>query len=111
MLCHSLIRVVFPLSVAGKRIHDFSPHGPNHPRAFDISGAVLGSIIALILFWYFKLEIKTILMIAAGVAFISLIPLLFVKDMPFKKNHNMRFGLKQLSPDLRKFLLINLSLR
>ncbi|MCD6512422.1 MAG: MFS transporter [Thermoplasmata archaeon] len=58
-----------------QRGHAFGFH-----RMMDTAGAVTGSIIAFILFWYMKMEIKTILLIAALLAFFAIPPILFVKE-------------------------------
>ncbi len=49
-------------------------------RAMDTTGAILGSIFSFILFWFFGLTFKTIILISAAFAFTSLIPLFFVKE-------------------------------
>lgn len=59
----------------GKRGHAFGFH-----RMMDTAGAVAGSIIAFVLFWYMKMDIKTILLIAAFLAFFAIPPILFVKE-------------------------------
>ncbi len=48
-------------------------------KTLDTCGAILGSITVFILFWIFKFEYKLIISIASVVAFLSLIPLYFVK--------------------------------
>jgi MFS family permease len=49
-------------------------------RAFDSSGALLGSIVAFILLQLMGFALRTIIFIAAIFAFFSLVPLLFVRD-------------------------------
>ncbi|MBU2617558.1 MAG: MFS transporter, partial [Euryarchaeota archaeon] len=49
-------------------------------RAMDTGGAILGSILAFALFWFFNLDFRTIFIIAAAIAFLALVPLLFVKE-------------------------------
>lgn len=49
-------------------------------RAMDTSGALIGSILALVLFWYLNLNMTTIIFIGALIASSSLIPLLWIKE-------------------------------
>jgi MFS family permease len=49
-------------------------------RAFDSSGAILGSVIAFILSGVFGLDFKLVILIAGIIAFASLVPLRFVKE-------------------------------
>ena len=75
-------------------------------RAFDTSGAILGSILAFLLFWYLGLSFKTIILIAALLAFLSLIPIKFVKEQKFEKNKSFKFNFRQLSLKLKLFFVI-----
>ena len=89
-------------SMPGQRGRGFGIH-----RAFDTAGAILGSVVVFILFWSFGFNFKTIIFIAAFLAFFSLIPLHFVKE----QNRNpqditLRLGLKNLPRSLRLFMLI-----
>jgi MFS family permease len=49
-------------------------------RMMDSMGAIIGSLLALLLIYYMKLDFSTIILIAAFVAFASAIPLIFVKE-------------------------------
>lgn len=49
-------------------------------KALDTFGAINGSLITFLLYWLLNLDIKIIILIAAAISFISLIPLNFVKD-------------------------------
>ena len=76
-------------------------------QMMDTLGGVIGSIIVLILFWYFNLGFKTIILIAGGVSTLSLIPLIFVKETktkPIKKN--LIKGMKDLNKKLRYFIFV-----
>lgn len=74
-------------------------------RALDTSGAILGSALALILFWFLKLEFKTIIFIAALTAFSALIPLFFVKERRGKaRKTTLKIGLAELPRSLRLFI-------
>jgi MFS family permease len=48
-------------------------------RTFDTLGAVLGALLALLLYWFLGLDFRTIIIFAAFISFFSLIPLCFVK--------------------------------
>lgn len=52
-------------------------------RALDTSGAILGSIIVFLLFWFKGFDFKSIILFAAIISFISLIPLYFVVLLQF----------------------------
>ena len=58
-------------------------------RAFDSLGAIIGSILVFVLFWYLNLDFRKLIFLAAFIAFFSLIPLLFLKEeIKTKKNFN-----------------------
>jgi len=74
-------------------------------RTMDTLGAIMGGVIVFILFWYFNLNFSIIILIASGIAFSSLIPLYFVRDIKRKiKEITFRISIKQLTPELRKFI-------
>lgn len=76
-------------------------------RLFDTSGAIIGSTLALLLFIFLGINFQSIFLIAALVAFLSLIPLIFVMDRKrAKKNFSLRIGLKGLSGKFKLYLLI-----
>lgn len=76
-------------------------------RAFDTSGAILGSSLALILFWFLGIGFKAIILIAALVCGLALIPLYFVKDRKRKpQNIVLKIGLRNLPRPLKLFILI-----
>lgn len=76
-------------------------------RALDTSGAIGGSILAFVLFWFLGLEFRAILLIAGLAAFISLLPLPFVEEERGKPT-GIKFsvGLRGLSSELRFFILV-----
>ncbi|MBW2972848.1 MFS transporter [Candidatus Woesearchaeota archaeon] len=75
-------------------------------RAMDTSGAVLGSILALLFFWYIGLSFRTIFFIAALFAFLALIPIFFVREPTVKpKKFALKVGFKQLSRSLRILII------
>lgn len=76
-------------------------------RAMDTSGAILGSILAFVLFWFLDLEFKTIFLIGGGISFLALLPLTFVKDAKTKpKQVSLRIGLEELEGSLKLFILV-----
>lgn len=77
-------------------------------RALDTSGAILGSLLVFILFWFLCFDFKSIIIIAALIAFISLIPLYFVREKKRKlKEISLKIGIKKLPFSLRLFVLIS----
>ncbi len=76
-------------------------------RAFDTTGAILGSICAFIFFQLMGLGFTTIIFIAAGFAFLSLIPLQFVREEKIEKHTtSFRATLFALPTQLKLFLVI-----
>ncbi len=76
-------------------------------RALDTTGAVIGSILVFILFWFLFFDFKTIILIAGIIAFASLIPLAFVKEIKKRKQKiNFRISLKKLPKKLRFFIFV-----
>jgi len=77
-------------------------------RAMDTSGAIGGSIIVFLLIWFFGYNFKSIIFIAAILAFLSLIPLYFVKERKREpQDINLKIGLKTLSRPLKLFILVS----
>jgi MFS family permease len=76
-------------------------------RTLDTLGAIFGSIVVLLLFWFLNLGFNRIILISAIIAFFSLIPLCFVKEIK-KDPQKFSFytGIKNLSPKLKKFIFI-----
>ncbi len=74
-------------------------------RALDTSGAIIGSALVFIIFRCLKFGFNSLIMIAAIIAFFSMLPLSFVKErksigheIPF------RLGIKNLSANLKFFI-------
>jgi len=61
-------------------------------RALDTTGAVLGSLACLLLFWIWGLSFKTIILAAGLISFVSLFPLHFVRETR-KKPRKLGFSL------------------
>jgi MFS family permease len=76
-------------------------------RAMDSGGAVLGSVLAFVLFWYLGLNFREIFLAAGVIAVMSLIPLFSVKEkVSEKKKTSLKIGLKGLQKPLRVFMVI-----
>jgi MFS family permease len=76
-------------------------------RAMDTSGAIIGSVLAFLLFWLFGLSFGTIFFIAAIIAFIALAPLPWVKEERKKAmSHSLVIGLKALPASFRWYVII-----
>jgi len=77
-------------------------------RAMDTSGAISGSIIVFLLFWFLDFDFKTIIFIAAVIAFASLIPLYFVKERKREpQDISLKIGLRNFPQSLKLFILIS----
>ena len=49
-------------------------------KAADSSGAVLGTLLAFIFFWFAKFNFRTILLVGAAIGFLALFPLGFLRE-------------------------------
>jgi len=77
-------------------------------RTLDTSGAILGSVVVFILFWFLGFGFNSIIFVAAILAFLSLIPLRSVKEGKRKpQDVAFRIGLKTLPGHLRLFIIIS----
>ena len=74
-------------------------------RAMDSTGAVIGSILAYAL-WKGGMDFRTIFLVAAVLAVAALIPFYKVKESARAPNGQLRLSASDLSPDLRKFLVV-----
>ncbi|RLF32772.1 MAG: MFS transporter [Thermoplasmata archaeon] len=91
-------------SMPEKRGKGFGIH-----RALDTAGAIIGSILAFILIWYGALNFNIIILIAACIAFLSFIPLLFVKEIKRKKqNISFKMSIKTIPKPLKLFLIVSI---
>jgi MFS family permease len=76
-------------------------------RAFDTAGAILGSIVAFVLSGVFGLDFKLVILIAGVIAFVSLVPLRFVKEGkgPLRSpNIAQKVSLRELPAPLKLFI-------
>jgi len=77
-------------------------------QAFDTGGAIVGTILVLILYWFLSWDFKKIILIAAGISVLSLIPLSFVKEPKSKKSNESLFkGIKHLDKKLKYFIFVS----
>jgi len=77
-------------------------------RALDTLGAILGGIVVLILFWFLGLGFSKLILIAALIGFVALIPLYFVKDIIKKtKGKIKKPSFKKMSKSLKRFILVS----
>ncbi len=90
-------------SMAAQRGKAFGIH-----RGIETVGAILGAVVAFLLFWFFRLDFKAIIFIAALLGFASLVPLRFVKEKGSKpQDITPQMGIKALSRPLKFFVLIS----
>lgn len=77
-------------------------------QAMDTMGGVIGTILAIFLFWKLNLSIKTIIIIAAGISLFSLIPLFFVKEKKSKpKNVGFLSSVHLINKKLKYFVFVS----
>lgn len=74
-------------------------------RTFDTAGAVIGSVLALVLFTIMGMSLRSILLLAGVVAFFSLIPIFKVEECVPKSRTEIR--LSSLSRPLMLFIFIS----
>lgn len=78
-------------------------------RAFDSGGAVLGSLVTLVLVWQLSVDIREIFLIAGVVSLFSVVPIFFTRETGSgKKAEQMELMLsfKQLPHKLKLFLIV-----
>ncbi|MBN2014356.1 MAG: MFS transporter [Candidatus Altiarchaeota archaeon] len=76
-------------------------------RAMDSAGAIIGAILALVLIYAYGENYERIILIAAFIGFLALIPLAFVKEGDIKpKKTTLKISLKALPKEFRLFLFI-----
>jgi MFS family permease len=84
-----------------------------HGRGFgiqqmlDTTGAIIGSLVVLLLFWKLGFTFKKIIFVAAAISFLSLIPLFYVKEPKVKPQKKGLFsGIKNLDKKLKYFIFV-----
>ena len=76
-------------------------------RALDTAGAISGGIAALILYWFLGFGFRSIIAIAALVAFLSLLPLYFVQEGKREPQAiSVQISLKKLPEPLKLFITV-----
>jgi len=90
-------------SMPKKRGKGFGIH-----RAFDTSGAIAGAIVVLLAFWFWGLGFKAIILFAAAISFLSLIPLYFVREeKKAPQDVALKISLSKLPKPLKLFIPIS----
>jgi MFS family permease len=84
----------------GRRGRGFGLH-----RSMDSMGAVIGSILAYLL-WQGGMSYSSIFMVAGVLSVVALLPFYHVKESFRSPNCVVRLNLSDLSPELRRFLVI-----
>ncbi|MFQ5953253.1 MAG: MFS transporter, partial [Candidatus Omnitrophota bacterium] len=75
-------------------------------RAMDNTGAFIGAAVAFIFFFFLGMEFKSILFIAAALAFFALVPLFFLKETQTKGSlMHFRVSLRNLPRDFKIYLI------
>jgi MFS family permease len=75
-------------------------------RSMDSAGAVIGSILAYLL-WQGGLDYRSILLVAGGLSVLTLIPFFRIRESHQSPCSEQGLDLSHLSPYLRKFLAIS----
>ncbi|MFH1624830.1 MAG: MFS transporter [Pseudomonadota bacterium] len=93
-------------------IADSMPHergkGFGIHKALDTSGAISGTIVVFLLFWFLGFDFKSLILISAIIAFLSLIPLHFVRERKREPRQiTLKIGLNSLPKPLKLFILIS----
>lgn len=76
-------------------------------RSLNTLGAIFGSIFVFFLLWKLNYTITSIIIISSIIGLISLVPLLWVKDLPMPKNNvPFSFSLKKFSTAFKAFTAV-----
>jgi len=95
-------------AIIAESMHQRKGAGFGIHRAMDTFGAMLGSISVFIMLQYFALKFEAIILISAALSFISLVPLIFVKEDPTKKEERKLWsGMKNFPSSLKAFILVS----
>ncbi len=76
-------------------------------RALDTLGAIFGTIFVFVLFWFLSMSLGFIIFLAACIAFLSVIPLLFVKEQKKRFTHSFKFRFQNLPSSLKLFIFVS----
>jgi MFS family permease len=76
-------------------------------QMMDTSGAIVGSLVVLLLYWKLQWDFKPIIIFAAAISMFSLVPLFFVHHTKTKpKKINLFEGIRELSPQLKYLIFV-----
>jgi MFS family permease len=76
-------------------------------QMMDTTGAIIGTLLVLFLFWRLQLGFKTIIIIAGAISVLSLLPLIWVKEPKFKLiKLSLLKGLHLLDKKLKYFIFV-----
>ncbi len=93
---------IIAYSVPNQRGKGFGIH-----RSMDTIGALAGSLLAFLLYWFLKLDLSKIILIAAIIALPPLVPIKFVKDPKIKGRASaIGIDLRSLPKGLRLFIFV-----
>lgn len=100
-------------SMPKKRGKGFGIH-----RAFDESGAILGTVVVFLLLWFMDFDFSRIIFIAAIISFLSIVPLHFVSEEKRKPKkitliislRKIVHAIKTIHPCCRNFCIIEFQL-
>jgi MFS family permease len=92
--------------VAGSTLPEVKGKAFGIHRALDNAGAFIGASTAFVLFFFFKFEFKSILLIAGFLAFLALVPIFFVREtQKAGRLLHFRVSLKKLPADFKHYLI------
>ncbi|SMP10345.1 Major Facilitator Superfamily protein [Desulfurobacterium pacificum] len=76
-------------------------------RAFDTLGALIGTLLALLMVAYWHASYRKVILFAAIISFVSLLPLLFVEEPKVSRvNRKISFSFSFLDGRFKKFLFV-----
>ena len=76
-------------------------------RAMDSGGAIAGSVLAFILFFFLSMEFRPILFISAVISFVAIIPIFKVKEkLRAPRKVPLQLSLKKMPKEFKLFVLI-----
>lgn len=74
-------------------------------QSLDNLGGALGTVMVIFFLWIYGFQFREIVLIASGISLLSLIPVLFVKDLKTaKRKKGIYVSIKDLSSDLKKII-------
>jgi len=76
-------------------------------RSLETAGAVLGTLVAFVLFWFLQLSFRNIILIAGIIGFAALLPIRFVSEPQGRPQKvTLKLGLASLPAPLILFILV-----